>query len=272
MSSVMFHAQNRYITITPPINIFTATALNIFEDYASTQTSILYSNPSGITTIVSQPDFVSTEILGGTDLHVWITDNPLITARSGTIVLHCNNGADDIELLVNQKKHLLKIGDIYGGGIVGYLLLPEDSQYDPEIQHGIIAAANDISSSGTYWWNGEYITTNATNYFIGGAASNTLAIVATQGDGTYAAKLCNDLIINSYTDWYLPTYVDLFNIWKNRALIGNFTESRYWSSTEERGVDDPPGGATLASYYGTPNDYVPKQKSNRFKVRPIRYF
>ena len=51
-----------------------------------------------------------------------------------------------------------------------------------------------------------------------------------------AARLCGDLVLNGYSDWYLPSKDELHQLYKfymnNRVAIGSFDYNYYWSSTE----------------------------------------
>ncbi|NTW33457.1 MAG: DUF1566 domain-containing protein [Bacteroidetes bacterium] len=46
-----------------------------------------------------------------------------------------------------------------------------------------------------------------------------------------AARLCGDLVLGGYSDWYLPSHDELYKLYYNKAAIGGFA-SNYWSSTE----------------------------------------
>jgi hypothetical protein len=67
---------------------------------------------------------------------------------------------------------------------------------------------------------------------LGTGKANTEAIVAKQGPGSYAAKLCADLEIGGYGDWYLPSKDELDRIYDNKRAIGGIAEQRYWTSSE----------------------------------------
>ncbi|MES1198032.1 MAG: hypothetical protein ABUL41_02025, partial [Chitinophagaceae bacterium] len=49
-----------------------------------------------------------------------------------------------------------------------------------------------------------------------------------------AARICGDLVLNGYDDWYLPSKDELNQLYINRVAIGGFNdpEQEYWSSSE----------------------------------------
>ena len=116
----------------------------------------------------------------------------------------------------------LTIGKEYQGGIIFYI--------DASGQHGLIAAPYD-QSTGIVWANITTTETGATSKEIGSGRRNTDIIVAKLGDGNYAAKLCADLVLNGYSDWFLPSIDELYQIYLNKDKVGGF-EYWYWSSTE----------------------------------------
>jgi hypothetical protein len=127
----------------------------------------------------------------------------------------------------------ITIGSSYGGGKIAYILQPGDPGYDANTQHGLIAATSD-QSTGIRWYNGSYIVTGATGTAIGTGLSNTNIIIASQGATatSYAAGLARAYTGGGYTDWYLPSQDELNKLYLNKAAIGGFTNTYYWSSTE----------------------------------------
>lgn len=117
----------------------------------------------------------------------------------------------------------LRIGDMHAGGIIFYL--------DSTKKHGLVAAAKD-QSTGIKWYNNAYIVTGARGTAIGTGKKNTSKIVSVQGTGNYAAKLCADLVLNGFSDWYLPSKQELNQLYKHRAKVPGLAATNYWSSTE----------------------------------------
>ncbi|MFM6954000.1 MAG: DUF1566 domain-containing protein [Sphingobacteriaceae bacterium] len=159
---------------------------------------------------------------------------------------------------------LRKVGEKYEGGVIAYLLKSGDTGYDPKVQHGIIAAIEDQSKS--IQWSNSNVNTGAGGWDIGKGKTNTETIVQKQGVGNYAAKLCADLSLNGYTDWYLPSRYELEQIGINKTLIGGFDPNYYWCSSETNQTD------VLCYDFGPANGTFNVSKADFYRVRAIRYF
>jgi len=159
----------------------------------------------------------------------------------------------------------LAVGDSYGGGIVAYILQNGDPGYDANVQHGLIAATAD-QSTGIQWWNGSYVVTGATATAIGTGQANTTTIVEKQGAGSYAAKLCHDLTVGGYNDWFLPSKDELNKLYLNKVAIGGFADFNYWSSSEY----DADYAWGQYFNFGDQNGY--RKDNTPIRVRAVRAF
>ena len=175
---------------------------------------------------------------------------------SSLILLSLFPGCLPVTPTVTVNAKLLAIGDYYGGGIVAYI--------DGSGIHGLIAATAD-QSTGIQWYNGSYVVTGAAGTAIGTGQANTTAIVTIQGTGSYAAQLCNDLIVSGYDDWFLPSKDELNKLWINRVAIGGFADYYYWSSSELN-ANYAWSHSFFIGYQGGSN------KSLSLRVRAVRAF
>ena len=154
------------------------------------------------------------------------------------------------------------IGDSYQGGIIFYI--------DDTGEHGLIAAKENQGTGGIQWLDdySDYVETGATGTAVGTGKSNTEKIIKAQGTGSYAAKLCADLVIDGYDDWFLPSKDELNLLYQNKDLIGGFSTeygSYYWSSSEYNKYS-----AIDQSFNSGYQDYDDKTYSQ--KVRAVREF
>lgn len=154
----------------------------------------------------------------------------------------------------------LTLGQSYQGGKIAYI--------DNTGKHGLIAAPYDQTlayPNGIQWYNGFWITTGATGTAIGTGQANTAAIVKAQGSGSYAAKLCDDLVLGGYSDWYLPSRDELNQLYLNQSVVGGFAYFNYWSSSE---LD---GNLAWFHYFGSGSQDF-SNKLNSLAVRAVRAF
>jgi hypothetical protein len=120
------------------------------------------------------------------------------------------------------------IGQSYGGGTIVSI--------DSSGLHGLIMTPSRISTGGMAWSKGDNSAVGITKSSIGSGMSNTNAIISHIGNtGTYPAKLCADLVLNGYSDWYLPSKDELEQLHINSAsldLASYASILMLWSSTE----------------------------------------
>ena len=126
-------------------------------------------------------------------------------------------------------KEKIKLGDIYGGGVVFYL--------DNSNEHGLICSEHDL---GECFWGLEGDINTSSDIFAG--IENSKLILNQLSSQTYifgitkkletAARLCMNLKLNGYNDWYLPSMIELKLIEENKILLdGIIRKTFYWSSS-----------------------------------------
>ncbi len=165
-------------------------------------------------------------------------------------------------LLGNLPTGPLSLGENYGGGKIAYFLQPGDPGYIVGQTHGLIAATTDASVS-TWGCSG---TTIPDGTALGTGNQNTINIMAGCAEPDIAARVCGNLVLNGYSDWYLPSKDELNILFTNRFTIGNFSSSNFYLSSSEFDnllVWDQSFSSGLQNTIS---------KSNARRVRPIRAF
>ena len=166
------------------------------------------------------------------------------------------------------------IGEHYGGGIVFYV-------YDSG-QHGLISTRGDISPR-IGWRPYRSNVPLARGNGIGAGKMNTITILATVGAirpyepyaewYAYAAGICNQWLAMDdegvfYGDWYLPSLMELFLLYRQKDVVGGFGSAYYWSSTA--GPEGETSYAWIINFLS--GDASLEYFSNQHHVRPIRSF
>ncbi len=167
----------------------------------------------------------------------------------------------------------IAIGESYQGGKIAYILQAGDIGYDANVPHGLIAAPGD---QGVAPWGCQGVTiSGADGTAIGTGSQNTIDIINSCSTAGIAARLCGDLVLGGYNDWYLPSLYELNELYINRVAIGGFSGilgvdkdplNYYWSSSEIM-------WNTLArgQNFGDGDSYT-EFKDSTFNVRAVRSF
>jgi hypothetical protein len=152
----------------------------------------------------------------------------------------------------------LYIGMQYKGGILFYL-----SPNKPG--GGLIVISDDLSTS--YAWGCPGVNVpGTTNTGVGSGIPNTEAII-NACSGQSAAKLCDDLVYGTYSDWYLPSMEELAIMYNGVKVsdLEKFSSGYYWSSNQK--------DANTAYRYGfLGGNTGDADKSTMQYVRAIRKF
>jgi len=142
----------------------------------------------------------------------------------------------------------LAIGDMHQGGIIFWV--------DNTGQHGLVCDLQDLGKA--EWGCSGTSISGANVKSIGTGQQNTNAILSLCPQSGIAAEMCNNSTAQGYSDWFLPSLDELYQMQLsieaiNATLVSNGRDdlrSRYWSSSQH---NDP-------KYQ---NDYAWTQKLSR---------
>jgi hypothetical protein len=204
------------------------------------------SNPGNITGTLSQAGSGTITVSGLTNGTAYTFTVKATNAIGTGAASAASNSATPVGPLV--------IGQSYGGGIIFYL--------DDTGQHGLISATAD-QSSGAWGCYGTSIP--GTSTAIGTGQANTTLIVSGCSEAGIAARICNDLVLNSYDDWFLPSKDELNLMYTQKTAIGGFASIWYMSSSEYNAYD-----AVFQSFFTGSQSHG--AKDDTIYVRAVRAF
>jgi len=193
----------------------------------------------------------------------FVQRNAIISPAAGLMVWCSNCGASgELEVFngtswTNMTGGAVSfaIGQSYGGGIIFYL--------DGTGLHGLISAPTDQSTGAHCGCWGVLI--GGTGTAIGTGQANTTLIVNGCLESGIAARICNDLVLNGYSDWFLPSKDELNQIYLQKTAIGGFASNEYWSSSEDS------ADYAWFQYFSTGYQNL-DYKSSAYYVRAVRAF
>ncbi len=172
-----------------------------------------------------------------------------------TIATPCSSSNDNINVFIGNV-----VGQYAYGGVIFYV--------DATGNNGLVVST---TSQGSYRW-----ACSNTNISTGSSGTiNTASIVADQNTCfSFAAKTCNDLVLNTYNDWFLPSSIELLNLISNLTTVNatltdisatTVFSGNYWTSNQSN--------SSMAFYRIIPSNYVYSvAKVNYINVRAIREF
>jgi hypothetical protein len=132
-----------------------------------------------------------------------------------------------------------------------------------------ISAAVDQSSNAEWGCQGTLIPEGLTPEAIGQGIVNTASIVAGCATAGIAARLADQLVLNSFSDWFLPSLEELGMMWTELASdgLGSFANHTYWSSTQASATQ----AFTVDMNNGNQGTHSKGNTSNRY-TRAMRRF
>ena len=156
-------------------------------------------------------------------------------------------------------------GKTYQGGLIAYL--------NTSTGAGFVAAPTDQGTN-TYWGCESFCIGVIPPVYcqlgtsIGSGAQNTIDIMTGCYEPGIAAKLCGDLVLNGFSDWFLPSKDELNQLYLKLHVngLGNFSASDfYWSSSEYDSFH-----AWCKSFLNGNQNNLPK--NSPIRVRAVRAF
>ena len=125
----------------------------------------------------------------------------------------------------------LAIGDFHQGGVIFYL--------DATGEHGLTAATLDQGFD-IEWGCASLLSFGAKGLEIGTGAQNTLDIINACDTQNIAADLCDQLDLNGFDDWFLPSRDELDSLYQQKEIVDEtavenngevLRGGEYWSSS-----------------------------------------
>ncbi|MBI9104991.1 MAG: hypothetical protein JEY99_21425 [Spirochaetales bacterium] len=128
-------------------------------------------------------------------------------------------------------------------------------------------------------WGPDIPSPNTISQEIGDGLPNTQAIFTAFGNNTfypnYAAKICYNLILNGYSDWFLPSKGEfeliVTNVYNDVSISDNFSDTvfGYWTSSEINHVSKT-SAHTYSFMFG--NFSLRDKQETNYNVRAARRF
>lgn len=163
------------------------------------------------------------------------------------------------------------VGELYGGGIVFYV-------YENGA-HGLICSLHDLSEGEIWGGVGTDISAGNGAESLHNGRANSEAIVSELKSRPSAAKLCVEYRGGDFSDWYLPSIMELNTLYANSWVITTILESDgdkstrgmlladYWHSSELNANE-----IINFKWYNNSSREASFYKQTSFPVRAIRKF
>jgi len=220
-----------FLSVAPPA-VTTAAVTNVDQTTATSGGNVISDNGYAVTargvcwSTSPNPTMADSKTIDGSGTGIFTSS---LTSLTGGTLYYVRAYATNIagteygnDASFTTTAAGFSIGQSYGGGIIFYI--------DGSAQHGLICAATNLPDN-EWGCGGSMSSIPGTSSAIGTGQANTTLIVSACS-GASAAKDCDNLVLNGYSDWYLPSAEELQQICQQRSAIGGSFSMKYWSSTE----------------------------------------
>jgi hypothetical protein len=133
--------------------------------------------------------------------------------------------------LVQHQSQVVFVQELVALALV---LQPGDPGYSSTVQHGLIIPLRAFvgSVNERHWGCSGSLVSGADGTAYGTGIQNTLDIVNGCTDTATAAYFCQNLVLDGFSDWFLPSRDEVKKIYLNRVSLNLSNISRLNSSSE----------------------------------------
>lgn len=214
-------------TACPSLAVITTTAVSsVTLSAAISGGTITYQGESAITargicwSTSQNPTIANSFTTNGTGVGTFTSNLTGLTAGTTYYVRAYATNASGTSYgnEVSFVSQSLQIGNLYEGGVISFI--------DNSGQHGFIVSQGD-AGYGLWGLEGPY---GAMSLYDG--LANTNWMVSQFNGSNLAGTICNNLVLNGYSDWYLPSQNQMSLIYQNIFSTGlSAMSGSYWTST-----------------------------------------
>lgn len=173
----------------------------------------------------------------------------IILLISFIFLLSCN------EEEITKKTETPEIGKEFAGGMVFYLFKEGEIGFVKDEIHGLVLADTSL---GMYIWGCQNAPLSQISEY---GELNTL-VITEYCPGENAGRIYENLVLNGYSDWWLPSFEEMKLITEN-VIINK--SNYYWTSTKQT-------YANALAVKPINGDFISSSVNIKYNILPIRTF